>query len=348
MQGRPQTRDDMFPDEESAAPPRQDPGVERYGKVIRIPAQGRAILSTDLHGNLGDMQRVVAAFRQALAEERGQAYLIFTGDLVHGPCYPRDNWPEHLGDYYPDQSVELIEAFEALQREFPGRVFSLIGNHEHSHIGGPHTRKFHKIPSETEHFERSLGPRRTKQFKELVRSLPIAAVIGKGVVVTHGAPRVLEATFAEICAVEYAGHEEKQIREMLTVPILGEMFWCRSAGPLVVRRFLQRMEVGGQQNHVVVFGHDPVRRGYLREGDEQLCFSTSFGLRNGRKVYLDLSLTREYRSVRFMRYGVDILPLYPDLATRRAGTGRAVGGGVKPAPQGGGALIERPAKRGAR
>lgn len=292
-------------------------GVETYGKVIRIPAQGRAILCTDLHGNLEDFQRVVAAFRRALVEEQGQAYLIFTGDLVHGPIYSREQWPEHLGDYYPDQSVEIIEAFAALQAELPGRVFALIGNHEHSHVGGPHTRKFHKSPSETEHLEKCLGPRRTRAWKELILSLPIAAVIGKGVVVTHGAPRVLDATFAEVCAVEYGGHEEKSIREMLGVPILGELFWCRSAGPLVVRRFLQRMEIGGQQNHVVVFGHDPVRRGYLREGEEQLCFSTSFGLRNGRKVYLDLTLTREYRSVRFMRYGVDVLPLYPELATRK-------------------------------
>jgi hypothetical protein len=84
-----------------------------------------------------------------------------------------------------------------------------------------------------------------------------------------------------------------------------------------VRRFLERVEFGGQQNWIVVFGHDPVRKGYLREGDEQLCFSTSFGLKNEKKVYLDLDLSREYRSVRQLRYGVDILPLYPELAHKR-------------------------------
>jgi len=136
-------------------------------RILKLPDHGRLIVCTDLQGCLRDYQAIVEIFEKTM-RETGDAHLLFTGDLVHGPCYPRDNWPEHLGDYYPDQSVELIEAFEALQREFPGRVFSLIGNHEHSHIGGPHTRKFHKIPSETEHFERSLGPRRTKQFKELV------------------------------------------------------------------------------------------------------------------------------------------------------------------------------------
>ncbi|MEZ6188098.1 MAG: metallophosphoesterase [Planctomycetota bacterium] len=297
----------------------EDAGVEHYGKVIRFPARGRMIVTTDLHGNLGDFERLVAAFREALEEESGEAFFLSSGDLVHGPCYSRARWPEHLGDYYPDQSVELLEAFVALREEFPGRVFSLIGNHEHSHVGGPHVRKFYKKdPTETEFLEQSLGPERTEWAKDLFRSFPIAAVAGRGVVVTHGAPRVIEASFAEICSVEYAGHEEKTIRDMISEPILGELFWCRSAGSLVVRRFLKRMQIGDQPNYVVVFGHDPVRRGYLREGDEQLCFSTSFGLRNAKKVYLDLDLTREYRSVRHLRYGVDLLPLYPELAKRKA------------------------------
>lgn len=300
-------------------------GLERYGKVIRIPPSGRAIVSTDLHGNLDDFERVVAAFEGALEETEGDAYLVFTGDLVHGPSYPEEIWPEHLGDYYRDRSPELLERFEALQERYPDRVVALIGNHEHSHVGGPHTRKFHKSPSETEHLEELLGPERTAEVHDLFRSFSIAAVIGRGVVVTHGAPRVLEASFAEVCAVEYGGHEDKSIRDMLGVPILGELFWCRSAGALAVRRFLQRMRIGDQENYVVVFGHDPVRRGYLREGDEQLCFSTSFGLRNAKKVYLDLDLTREYRSVRYMRFGVDIVPLYPELADKRKRSGaRAV------------------------
>lgn len=287
------------------------------GKILHLPARGRAIICTDLHGNLPDFERVVAAFRAAHAESDGDAYMLFTGDLVHGACYPETRWPEHLGSWYRDQSEELLDAFCALREEFPGRVFSLIGNHEHSHVGGPHTRKFHKKPTETEFLERTLGPEKTEAVKALFRSFPILALIGRGMVVTHGAPRVLVAGYDEIKNVEYGGHEDKTIREMIEVPILGELFWCRYAGPLAVRRFLRRVERDGQRNHVVVYGHDPVRKGYLREGAEQLCFSTSFGLRNEKKVYLDVDLSREYRSARALRYGVDILPLYPELARKR-------------------------------
>src|ERR1700752_1352034 len=72
--------------------------VERYGNVFRIPpGPGRVIISTDIHGHLEDFRRVAQAFERWLA--RGDAYLIYTGDLVHGPCYERTQWPEHLGDY---------------------------------------------------------------------------------------------------------------------------------------------------------------------------------------------------------------------------------------------------------
>ncbi len=292
-------------------------GATLYGKVLQLPARGRAILCTDLHGNLGDFQAVVAAFRQAWAETDGEAFMLFTGDLVHGPSYPRRRWPEHLGTFYEDRTADLVDGFVALQQEFPGRVFSLIGNHEHSHIGGPHTRKFHKDPSETEHLERTVGREKALAYRDLFRTFPIACVLGRGVVATHGTPRVLEATFEEIADVEYGGYEDRTIRDMTQCPILGELFWCRNAGPLVVRRFLRRMELGGQRNRLVVYGHDPVRKGYLREGDEQLCFSTSFGLVDAKKVYLDLDLTRPYRSVRSLRYGADILPLYPAEASAR-------------------------------
>ncbi|MBI3722581.1 metallophosphoesterase [bacterium] len=293
-----------------------EPLVERYGKIVRIPpGPGRAIVSTDLHGHMEDFRRVVAAFERALT--RGNAYLVFTGDLVHGPAYEKDSYPEHLGDYYEDETPLLMQSFVEVQKKHRGRVICLMGNHEHSHVGGPHTRKFHKTPSETEYFERKIGPKRTSEYQGLFRSFPLVCVAGKGVVITHGAPRVLDATFAEICAAEYGGHETKTIPQMLEVPILGELFWARAAGSLCVRRFLRRVEIEGQKNHIAIYGHDPVRRGWAREGAEQLCFSTSFALRNARKVYIELDLERVYPTVDELKLGREIRWLYPELGDQR-------------------------------
>lgn len=298
------------------APPPSRSGAERYGNVLKLPPAGRLVVSTDLHGNLEDYHRVVAVFERELAVH-GDAYLLFTGDLIHGPAYARAEWPEPLGDFYEDQSGRVVLELIALMAKHPKRVFSLIGNHEHSHVGGPPTRKFHRDPSETEFFETSVGPEKAEEYRAFFRSLPLAAVCGRGVVITHGPPRVLRATFAEIASASYGGHEKRTIKEMLTVPILGELFWSRASGRLVVRRFLKRMELGGQPNWIVVFGHDPVRKGFAREGEEQLCFSTSFALKNEKKVFLGLDLSQEYRSVHDLRVGREILHLYPEVLPER-------------------------------
>lgn len=61
---------------------------------------------------------------------------------------------------------------------------------------------------------------------------------------------------------------------------------------------------------VALFGHDVVREGYAREADDQLCFSTSFGLLDERKVYVELDLSAHYPNVHALRDGVEIKPLW--------------------------------------
>jgi len=60
---------------------------------------------------------------------------------------------------------------------------------------------------------------------------------------------------------------------------------------------------------VVVYGHEIVAEGFSRIGDEQLILSTSFGVREARKLYLRLDLGGRYRSVADLREGVELLLL---------------------------------------
>jgi len=81
----------------------------------------------------------------ALFEESpDDSVLIFTGDLVHGPDeYTEEHWPDYLGTPYRDESPEVVRLFREAQARYPGRVHCLLGNHEHAHVGGPRTAKFH-------------------------------------------------------------------------------------------------------------------------------------------------------------------------------------------------------------
>ena len=49
-----------------------------------------------------------------------------------------------------------------------------------------------------------------------------------------------------------------------------------------------------------------------------MCFSTSFALKNSRKVYLELDLDRPYLTVEDLKLGRDLRWLYPELSAEEA------------------------------
>src|ERR1700690_4379399 len=146
-------------------------------RVLRLPAQGRLLVSTDLQGNLRDFEQLALHFRAAGPD----AYLVLTGDLVHGPDpETADRWPEHLGTAYRDETPALIDAFIAEQTRAPGRVHCLLGNHDHAHIGGPVTSKFHD--DEAQVLEARLGRTKAKLLRVLIQSFPLVAIAPCGAV----------------------------------------------------------------------------------------------------------------------------------------------------------------------
>jgi hypothetical protein len=98
---------------------------------------------------------------------------------------------------------------------------------------------------------------------------------------------------------------------------VGKVLWARSATEAEARRFLK-----ATKGTLSIYGHDVIPEGYEKVGDEQIIVSTSFGLYDSNKVYASLDLAARYRSVRDLRVGHELLPLYPDKAPARLG-GRA-------------------------
>lgn len=273
-------------------------------RILQLPDRGRLIVCTDLQGCLRDFEAVVEIFSRR-HRETGDAHVIFTGDLIHGPRIPRHEWPDFLGEYYSDQSGRVVEAFVELQGEYPGRVHAILGNHEHGHVGGPHTAKFER--DEVEVLERELGPVRAAWLRSVLAELPLVAVAPCGAVFTHGAPAAeIEGPEAiEAVDLDVAAGAETAV-DIFQVPVLGSVLWARSAEPEAARRFLAAM--GGT---ISIYGHDVIPSGFERIGDEQIVVSTSFGVADVNKVYLELDLARRYRSVGELRVGEEIRRLYP-------------------------------------
>ena len=269
-------------------------------------------MCTDLQGCLRDYRRIVDVFQERMRATDGDAHLLFTGDLVHGPHIDPRDWPDFLGEYYRDQSGELMREFARLRAAHPDRVHAIIGNHEHGHIGGPHTAKF--AMDEVELLESRLGPDASAWLRSVLRELPLCAVAPCGAVFTHGAPAAEIASIAEVEAARLDDLRFDSPIDIFEVPVVGPLLWARSAPPEVARAFVRAM--GGT---ISIFGHDVIPEGFERIGDEQIVVSTSFGVFDSNKVYLELDLAARYRSVYDLRVGVEILPLYPDRAPRSLG-----------------------------
>jgi hypothetical protein len=273
-------------------------------RVLRLPDHGRLLVCTDLQGCMRDFKRTVDVFEQALLKHQGDAHLLFTGDLIHGPHIDPEDWPDFLGEYYRDASGEVMIAYAGLASQYPGRVHALLGNHEHGHIGGPHTAKF--AADEVALLEQILGPSGTARMRGIIHTC--------GAVFTHGAPAAQIDSLAELEAADLSGAHYASPLDVLDTPIVGKVLWARSATEAEARRFLRAM--GGT---MAIFGHDVIPEGFECSGDEQMVVSTSFGVFDSNKIYISLDLGARYRNIHDLRIGHEILPLYPDKAPARLG-----------------------------
>ncbi|TNF24001.1 MAG: serine/threonine protein phosphatase [Deltaproteobacteria bacterium] len=279
-------------------------------KVLRLPAHGRLLVCTDLQGNLGDFEAMAAHFRRAVAEDP-DTHVVFSGDLVHGPQRAPEDWDPWLGDWYEDDSIGVFEAFLRLAEEHPGRVHALLGNHEHGHVGGVHTAKFHD--DEVAALERRMSGALLRRFWAFCAGLPLVAVSPSGVVVTHAAPATPLTGPEELEAVDYKvpWPLPRTLPEVLALPILGPLLWARTCPPSLARGFLAALL--GRPDGFVVHGHDIVHEGYEVSAEGALVrLSTSFGCFDAHKRYLDVSLSHRWTSATELREDHELRALYPD------------------------------------
>ncbi len=284
------------------------PGGWRDRMVAKLPTKGTLLVATDLQGNWGDY----CTLKDIYAREKAQGndpVLLFCGDMVHGPgeaLADPSRWPEFLGSYYEDNSAELILDFMRFSEH--EHTMCLMGNHEHAHVGGPVVSKFH--PDEAAVLNARLGSER-ERVRAFMASFPLIAVSQCGAAFTHGAPRRTEPDLEAFEALSFGGYDEMSVMNIHETSTVGALLWSRHAEPERARAFLAATTLTDRPGGFVVYGHDVVRDGYEKIGDEQLCLSTSFGCDDSNKHYLRLDLSTRYNSVHDLRLGRELLPLYP-------------------------------------
>lgn len=279
-------------------------------RVLLFPSSGTLYVAGDIHGHRRDFHEIVRLWRRSYGRDK-MTFLLFLGDLVHGPSEASQrSWPRELGEYFPDDSVGVIRDFLRLRKRYPENVFSLLGNHDHSHVGGPHTGKFHE--DETLFLEQQMPPKLCAQMKELFTALPLLAVTPTGVVFSHASPTAAFDGLDDVDEVRLEGYEMCGVQQMLQSGFLGQILWRRYAPAAEVDEYLAKTSRSGHANRIAVFSHDVVDSGYARIPPNQLCLCTSFGVYDAQKRYLKLDLSRRYETLDDLVEGSEIRRLWPD------------------------------------
>lgn len=277
-------------------------------KVVTVAGtQGPVLISTDLHGNLADFERLRELF--LASDARGeQPIWISVGDWVHGPSDTRDrrNVVDRHGVplyAYRDETPAILEALFALMDRFGDRVLSICGNHEHAHIGGRLTQKFHT--NEAAHLESRLSPAAVAELRRRFATWPVVIrVAACGVALTHGAP--IPASVAEFERTRF--HRTDGAPDDVLSSAMVRYGFCRGED----RELLARLSEPGCELSVLVHGHDREEEGFYPSGSAALLLCTSFGARRARKTYLWLDRAQRYPSLAALRDGIELRRLWPD------------------------------------
>jgi hypothetical protein len=276
-------------------------------KVVTVRStRGPVLISADLHGNLADFQRLRELF--LASDARGeQPMWISVGDWVHGPADDEDlrEVTDQFGKplfAYRDETPAILEQLFELMDRFGDRVLSVCGNHEHAHIGGRRTAKFHR--DEAAHLEARLTPRAVDELRRRFASWPMVIRIAScGVALTHGAP--IPATVDEFEHVRYAGAPTSS--DLLRAAMARYGFCTDEDVELLARLSEPDCELD-----VLVHGHDREEEGFSPNGRVALLLCTSFGARQARKSYLWLDRGKRYRSLAALREGHELRRLWPE------------------------------------
>lgn len=277
-------------------------------KLVTVETRGPILISADLHGNFDDFARLRELYLASAARDEDPLW-VSVGDWVHGPSEDERRRVlagdgEALYDY-PDRTPELLRALFALMARRPGRVLSLCGNHEHAHVGGPRTRKFHG--DEAAHLEARLPAAEVAELKRRFAAWPmVVRLAGSGVVVTHGALAGALDGPGDLERVRYQGALDDRA---LALRESGMRHYGFAAGAAAATlRGLS--DPGAPPYQLLVHGHDRDEHGWSASGEQALLLCTSFGARRARKTYLWLDGTRRYR-LEDLREGHELRRLWP-------------------------------------
>ena len=262
-------------------------GAEVIGRLVKLPRTGKAIVVSDIHGDLGSLQHVLRDSRfMERASSGEEIWLVFLGDYGD------------RGRYSPEVYYVVLRLLEL----FPGRVVLLRGNHEGPQdlLAMPHDMPYHFAAK----FGHEEGFRAYRAIRGLWDELYTAVLVEGAVVMLHGGVPSRARSLEDVAFAHEKHPEEPHLEEILWSDpeegITGTYPSWRGAGrlfgPDITRRFLLMMDA-----RALVRGHEPCELGHrLNHGGLIMTLFSRKGAPyfNEMAAYLELDLSAELSSAR--------------------------------------------------
>lgn len=238
-------------------------------KLVRLPLAGKALIITDLHGNLTDYRYYEGLWNNL---DLDLDHVIITGDFIHPSAQDVDG------------SLEILESLMRYRENYTN-FHVLLGNHEWSQLI---SQPVYKLGiDQTKDFTEKVRKRyprdwqaKITEYNDLFEELPIAIKTDNKVFISHAGPSKDIKTLDDII----------NINTDYFNTIFDDMLWkpYYHFTEKDISSFLERI---GCNVHIV--GHTPVN-GFKMIANKMIVVSSSNGLR--RKTVIDVgsdeSLTR--------------------------------------------------------
>ena len=247
-----------------------------FEKLIELPHKGKALIITDLHGNLEDYNRYMEIWKEFKDKNH---HLILTGDFIHS-CYVNDG------------SLEIIESIKT-HYENEENFHILLGNHEWAQILDESIYKYGL--NQTQDFKgfvyKKYGDKTAEKmeyYKKFFKTLAIAVRTENKVLISHAGPSPHLKSEDDIKNISNNDYSNNLV--------LYDMVWNRNmeCSRNYLDPFLKYLNCNAS-----IVGHTPVEGVELM--GNQLIVSSSFGTE--RKAYVELDLEEEIKN------GHDILKM---------------------------------------
>ncbi|WP_372371071.1 metallophosphoesterase [Candidatus Uabimicrobium sp. HlEnr_7] len=252
-------------------------------KYTVLPEKGRLLISTDLHGNYGDFQTLKEFF---FCQEE-PVYWVILGDAVHGPS--REHRKKNLYDY-SDRSWDIVSELMDLMAKNKN-IYYVLGNHDHGHIGGRTTRKFHQ--DEVAYLRSSITSKQHLEMQYFFQNSLLAIVVPNGLLLTHGSPDDTLLNIEDLNDISFDPKENNNYQNEVLCSFLSHYGQEEQVTANLLKRLSQNLNLS---INVVIHGHDRSLDGWFVEGNNQLC-PVIFGAEKQNKSYVFVDLSEKFTEV---------------------------------------------------